>query len=70
MDHYSDRFDSCLLAIGKVQESLVGLKLNGTHQLLAYANDMNVMGDTLEENRETLFFFSLFPILLLLVVID
>jgi hypothetical protein len=26
-------------AIGKVQENQVGLKLNGTHQLLAYADD-------------------------------
>jgi hypothetical protein len=25
--------------------SLVGLKLNGTHQLLAYADDVNLLGD-------------------------
>jgi biotin operon repressor len=44
-------------AIRKVQESQVGLKLNGTHQLLAYADDANVLGDnidTIEENIETL----------------
>jgi retron-type reverse transcriptase len=31
-------------AIRKVQEIQVGLKLNGTHQLLAYADDVNVPG--------------------------
>jgi hypothetical protein len=35
----------------------VGLKLNGTHQLLAYADDVNLLGDnidTMKENVETL----------------
>jgi hypothetical protein len=32
-------------AISKVQETQVGLKLNGTHQLLAYADDVNLLGD-------------------------
>jgi CMP-N-acetylneuraminic acid synthetase len=32
-------------AIRKVQENQVGLKLNGTHQLLAYADDVNLLGD-------------------------
>jgi hypothetical protein len=35
-------------AIRKVQENQVGLKLNGTHQLLAYADDVNVLGDNLD----------------------
>jgi dTDP-4-amino-4,6-dideoxygalactose transaminase len=29
----------------KVQENRVGLKLNGTHHLLFYADDMNLLGD-------------------------
>jgi hypothetical protein len=41
----------------KVQENQVGLKLNGTHQLLAYADDVNLLGDntdTIKKNMETL----------------
>jgi hypothetical protein len=40
-----------------VQENQVGLKLNGTHQLLAYADDVNLLKDkmdTIEKNTETL----------------
>jgi hypothetical protein len=35
----------------------VGLKLNGTHRLLAYANDVNLLGDnidTINKNTQTL----------------
>jgi phosphorylcholine metabolism protein LicD len=44
-------------AIRKVQENLMGLKLRGTHQLLAYADDTSVMGDNIDaikKNLETL----------------
>jgi hypothetical protein len=44
-------------AIRKVQENQVGLKLNGTHQLLAYADDVNLLGDnldTIKKNTKTL----------------
>jgi hypothetical protein len=44
-------------AIRKVQENQVGLKLNGTHQLLAYSGDVNLLGDnidTIKKSTETL----------------
>jgi hypothetical protein len=44
--------------IRRVQENQVGLKLSGTHQLLIYANDVNLLGDnidTIKKNRQTLF---------------
>jgi hypothetical protein len=40
-----------------VQENQVALKLNGTHQLLAYSDDVNLLGDsidTIKKNTETL----------------
>jgi hypothetical protein len=42
--------------IRKAQENQVGLKLNGTHQLLSYADDVNPLGDEIEnmkKNAET-----------------
>jgi hypothetical protein len=44
-------------AIRKVQENQVSLELNGTHQLLVFADDVNLLGDsksTMKENTETL----------------
>jgi hypothetical protein len=44
-------------AIRKVKENQVGLKLNGIHELLAYADDVNLLGyniDTIKKNMETL----------------
>jgi retron-type reverse transcriptase len=42
-------------AVRKVQENHVGLKLNGTQQLRAYADDVNLLGDntdTIKKNIE------------------
>jgi hypothetical protein len=35
-------------AIRKVQEYPVRLKLYGTHQLLAYTDDVNILGDNID----------------------
>jgi hypothetical protein len=35
-------------AITKVQVNQVGLKLNGAHQLLSYADDVNVLGNNID----------------------
>jgi hypothetical protein len=44
-------------AVRKVQGNEVGLEFNGTHQLMFYADDINLLGDsvnTIKENTETL----------------
>jgi hypothetical protein len=51
-------FNSALeYAIRKVHKKEVGLELNGTHRLLVYADDVNLLGDsinTIKENIETI----------------
>jgi hypothetical protein len=42
-------------AIRKIQENQVGLKLNGTHQLLVYADNVNLLSnniDTIMKNTQ------------------
>jgi hypothetical protein len=39
--------------IRKVQENQTGLKLNGTHQLVAYADDVNLLGDNIDTINKT-----------------
>jgi len=39
-------------AIRRVQVNQDGLKLNGTHQLLAYADDINILGGNIRTEKE------------------
>jgi hypothetical protein len=44
-------------AIRRIREKQAGLKMNGTYQLLAYADDANILGeniDTIQRNTEAL----------------
>ena len=38
-------------AIRRVQVNQDGLKLNGTHQLLAYADDVNILGGSIHNGK-------------------
>jgi hypothetical protein len=40
-------------AIRKVQVNQDGLKLKGTHQLLAYADDVNILGGSIRAVKKT-----------------
>jgi hypothetical protein len=37
----------------KARENQVGLKLNGTHQLLVYDDDVNLLGDNIGTTKKT-----------------
>ena len=38
-------------AIKKVQKTRLGLDMNGTHLVLTYADDVNLIGDDLSQNN-------------------
>jgi hypothetical protein len=45
------------MPLGRYEENQVGLKLNGTHQMLIFADDVDLLGDntgTIKKNKETL----------------
>jgi uncharacterized protein YabE (DUF348 family) len=41
-------------AVRKVQENQVGLKLNGTHQLLAYADGVKLLVDNIDTMKKSI----------------
>jgi hypothetical protein len=53
--HLSESF-TIQNGLKKVQENQVGLKLNGTHQLLAYTDDVNLLGDNIDTMKKNINF--------------
>jgi hypothetical protein len=45
-------------AIRKIQETQEGLKVSEAHQFLDYADDVNLLGDSINEGTENLFYVS------------
>jgi hypothetical protein len=44
-------------AVRKVKENKMELKLNATHQLLAYADDVNLLRDNIDSVKEIIAFY-------------
>jgi hypothetical protein len=55
-DALSPLLFNCVLeyAIRKVRENQVALKLNRTHQLLVYADDVNLLGDNIDTTKKNI----------------
>ena len=59
-DAISPLFFNCALefVIRRVQVKEDGLKFNGTHQLLVYANDVNILGGSVHTIHENAKYFG------------